>query len=103
MDETEVRARWQRHCRAQVMTLLPVRRRPRCCRPMNEPKLFGYLCAALLSFFLGAKELASGSPVALNTNLQLRLILNTIDASGANSIRIASDPRNKDLYYSKFN
>ena len=58
--------------------------------------------AALLFFALQATQIL-GAPIALNTNLQLRLILNTIDASGSASIRIAKDPRTNDLYYSKFN
>jgi len=44
-----------------------------------------------------------GAPFTLNTNIQLRLLLNTVDASGSASIRIAQDPRTSDLYYSKFN
>lgn len=51
----------------------------------------------------GATESAWAAPVSLNPNLQLRLILDTSDASGARPIRIAKDPRNNDLYYSKFN
>ena len=43
------------------------------------------------------------APFVLNTNLQLRLILNTTNASGSPSIRIAKDARSNDLYYSKFN
>ena len=58
--------------------------------------------AALLLLTLQATEIL-GAPFALNTNIQLRLILNTIDASGSASIRIAKDPRTNDLYYSKFN
>src|SRR5436309_8082782 len=58
--------------------------------------------AALLLLTLEATQIL-GAPLALNTNIQLRLILNTIDASGAASIRIAKDPRTNDLYYSKFN
>jgi len=61
-----------------------------------------YWFAALLSLVLLAAQVR-GSPVALNTNLQVRLILNTSNASGSASIRIAKDPRNNDLYYSKFN
>src|SRR6185503_2421771 len=61
-----------------------------------------YSLAALALLTLEATQLP-GAPVALNTNIQLRLILNTIDGSGARSIRIAKDPRTNDLYYSKFN
>jgi len=41
------------------------------------------------------------APVPLNSNLQIRLILNTPNATGSPSIRIAKDPRNNDLYYSQ--
>ena len=61
-----------------------------------------YCLAALLLLTLEATQIL-GAPFALNTNIQLRLILNTIDASGSASIRIAKDPRTNDLYYSKFN
>ena len=61
-----------------------------------------YCLAALLLLTLEATRIL-GAPFALNTNIQLRLILNTIDASGSASIRIAKDPRTNDLYYSKFN
>lgn len=33
----------------------------------------------------------------------MRLVLNTTSADGANSVRLAKDPRNDTLYYSKFN
>ena len=45
---------------------------------------------------------APASPFAINTNLQIRLVLNTIN-SVANSVRIAKDPRNGQLYYLKLN
>jgi Glucose / Sorbosone dehydrogenase len=41
------------------------------------------------------------SPVAINTNLQIRLILNT--PANSPSTRIAKDPRNSQLYYLKIN
>jgi glucose/arabinose dehydrogenase len=47
-------------------------------------------------------ETAHAAPVALNTNLQIRLVLNTATGSG-NSVRIAKDPRNNQLYYLRFN
>src|SRR3954470_22326878 len=68
---------------------------------MNRVSL-RYAFVALLSLFLAVTQLRA-SPVSLNTNLQIRLILNTTNASGSASIRIAKDPRNNDLYYSKFN
>jgi hypothetical protein len=43
------------------------------------------------------------SPVLLDTNLQIRLVLSTTDASGAASTRIAKDPRDYQLYYLKAN
>src|SRR5258707_682472 len=61
-----------------------------------------YAFAAVLPLFLAATQLPA-SPISLNTNLQIRLVLNTTNASGSASIRIAKDPRNNDLYYSKFN
>src|SRR6266478_177603 len=41
------------------------------------------------------------SPTLLNTNLQLRLVLNTPTTS--QSVRIAKDPRNNQLYYLQIN
>ena len=72
----------------------------RCCDSMKAAASFSYCLAALLFLTLEATQ---GAPFVLNTNLQLRLILNTVDASGSASIRIAKDPRTNDLYYSKFN
>src|SRR6266404_1231701 len=46
---------------------------------------------------------ARSMPAVLNTNLQLRLVLNTTNSSGANSIRIRKDPRDNQLYYLKYN
>src|SRR6266853_822325 len=37
------------------------------------------------------------------TNLQIRLVINTTNSSGQNSVRIAKDPRNNQLYYLKIN
>src|SRR5438067_9242788 len=69
---------------------------------MKGAASFRCCLAVLLLLTLEATPIL-GAPFALNTNIQLRLILNTIDASGAASIRIAKDPRTNDLYYSKFN
>jgi len=55
-----------------------------------------------LAFILAASTVAQGAPVVLNTNLQIRLVLNTSTGSG-NSVRIAKDPRNNQLYYSRMN
>jgi Glucose / Sorbosone dehydrogenase len=48
-------------------------------------------------------QMAQASPYAVNTNLQIRLVLNTTNSAGANSARIAKDPRNNQLYYLKLN
>jgi hypothetical protein len=58
------------------------------------------LCVALLLFSVLATP---AQPTVLNTNLQLRLVLNTTNSSGAASVRIAKDPRNNTLYYLKIN
>lgn len=63
---------------------------------------FRYGVAALLLLTLEATRVLA-APFALNTDIQLRLIMNTVDASGSASIRIAKDPRTNELYYSKFN
>jgi hypothetical protein len=60
-----------------------------------------HLAAGLLAL-LGALPELKASPVALNTNLQIRLVLNTANGS-ANSVQIAKDPRNDQLYYLKIN
>ncbi len=41
--------------------------------------------------------------VLLDTRLKLRLLLNTSDGSGSASVRVARDPRDNQLYYSKLN
>src|SRR5215472_4996512 len=45
-------------------------------------------------------EIQAG-PVALGTNLQIRLVLN--ETNGSQNVRIAKDPRNNQLYYLKIN
>jgi len=55
-----------------------------------------------IAFWLSTMTSIQSAPVVLNTNLQIRLILNTSTGSG-NSIRIAKDPRNNQLYYSRMN
>ena len=57
----------------------------------------------LPAFFLAAVTTAQSAPLALNTNLQIRLVLNTTNSTGQNSVRIAKDPRNNLLYYLKMN
>src|SRR2546429_2665290 len=58
------------------------------------------VCSAL---FLAGGIIAQSAPVALNANLQLRLVLNTTNSSGAASVRLKKDPRNNQLYYLKIN
>jgi hypothetical protein len=60
-------------------------------------------CLAVFLLFAFDAPQVLAAPVALHSSIQLRLILNTIDASGSPSIRIVKDPRTYDLYYSKFN
>ena len=53
-------------------------------------------------FLLGVQGVQT-APIAINTNLVIRLIMTTTNSSGADSIRIAKDPRNDQLYYLKYN
>ena len=46
-------------------------------------------------------QVACAAPSTLNTNLQVRLLLNT--TGSVHSVRIAKDPRNNQLYYLKLN
>src|SRR5580765_2214877 len=50
--------------------------------------------------FLAGTEIHA-APVALNTNLQIRLVLNATNNS--QNVRIAKDRRNNQLYYLKIN
>src|SRR6185295_10422195 len=50
--------------------------------------------------FLACTEIHA-VPVALNTNLQIRLVLSATNSS--ENVRIAKDPRNNQLYYLKIN
>src|SRR5262245_52477638 len=52
---------------------------------------------------LGTTLTLEASPAVLDTNLQLRLVMYTTNSAGANSVRIAKDPRNNQLYYLKDN
>lgn len=56
----------------------------------------------MLGLFLYGVWSVRPAPFVLDTNLQIRLLLNTT-GGGANSVRIAKDPRNDQLYYLKFN
>src|SRR5438046_10238167 len=61
-----------------------------------------YRVVLCVAFLLASVAGIQSAPVVLNTNLQLRLILNTTTGSG-NSVRIAKDPRNNQLYYLRMN
>ncbi len=68
-------------------------------KPMcQSPSVFLWPALFLLSVVL-----ANGAPVALNPNLQIRLLMNTAIPSGPASVRIAKDPRTNQLYYLKMN
>src|SRR5436309_4137607 len=58
---------------------------------------------ALSGLFLCGHASVRSVPAVINTNLQMRLLMNTTNDSRAHSIRIAKDPRNNQLYYLKFN
>src|SRR5689334_20864653 len=55
------------------------------------------------AFFMTAIGVGTSAPVVLNSNLQIRLVMNTTNSSSQNSVRIAKDPRNDQLYYLKIN
>jgi hypothetical protein len=57
----------------------------------------------VLALFCSSVLTVHAAPTLLNPNLQMRLVMNTTSASGANSVRIAKDPRNNQLYYLKIN
>jgi hypothetical protein len=57
-------------------------------------------CGVCLGFLLAATA-AFATPTVVNTNLQLRLVLDTPTSS--TTVRIAKDPRNNQLYYMKIN
>src|SRR5262249_5303283 len=58
------------------------------------------ICSALL---LAGSPVAHSTPVVLNTNLQIRLVINTTNSSGSSSVRLRKDPRDNRLYYLKLN
>ena len=58
---------------------------------------------AMSVFSLFPTVTSQSAPVLLNTNLQIRLVMNTTNSSGQSSVRIARDPRNNQLYYLKIN
>jgi hypothetical protein len=58
---------------------------------------------AWVALFLAGAQIVRPAPVVLDAALQIRLIMNTPNASGARSVRLAKDPRDDRLYYLKFN
>src|SRR3989442_7153389 len=58
---------------------------------------------ALSGLVLCGHQTVRSAPAVINTNLQIRLLMNTTSSSEAHSVRIAKDPRNNQLYYLKFN
>src|SRR6266446_83821 len=80
-----------RHCNLQIDTMKPFLRR-------------GLACCTLFTLFLAAVTITQSAPFLLITNLQIRLVMNTINGAtngGGNSVRVAKDPRNNQLYYLK--
>src|ERR1700720_678507 len=63
----------------------------------------GLACCGFPALFLALITFAQSAPVLLNTNLQIRLVMNTTNSSGQPSVRLAKDPRNNELYYLKIN
>src|SRR5262245_41665568 len=55
----------------------------------------------ILIFMVAAlhRQTARGTPTVLNNNLQMRLVMNTGNSSGASSVRIAKNPADSQLYY----
>jgi len=60
-------------------------------------------CWLVFALLLSNPLATYSTPSVLNTNLQLRLVLNTTNSTGQPSVRIAKDPRNNQLYYLKIN
>lgn len=58
---------------------------------------------ALLALADPAPWTLHAAPYIINTNLQIRLVMNTTNSAGAKSVRIGKDPRNNQLYYLKIN
>src|SRR5438132_11087363 len=59
--------------------------------------------SAVVSFLVAAAASSRSALILLNTNLQIRFIVNTTNSTGANSVRIAKAPRNNQLRYLKIN
>lgn len=59
------------------------------------------ICTVVFSIVIWM--MASADPVSLDPQIKIRLVLSTAVPSGPNSVRIARDPRNNDLYYLKIN
>ncbi len=66
---------------------------------LSVPGALGW--SAFCAMVLSVSQRAQSAPVALNTNLQIRLVLNTTNNS--QNVRIAKDPRNNQLYFLKIN
>ncbi|HVV73804.1 MAG TPA: LamG-like jellyroll fold domain-containing protein, partial [Verrucomicrobiae bacterium] len=59
--------------------------------------------AAIFEAGTNGKCLVNSGPVALDSRLELRFLMNTASADGVHSVRIAKDPRDNSLYYLKLN
>jgi glucose/arabinose dehydrogenase len=82
---------------------------------MNQSRLFIFtaLIVAVLALAASAPSAWSAPsnsagatprmPVALNGDLEIRFVMDTTNATGAKSLRIAKDPRDNQLYYLKRN
>src|SRR5437660_8928597 len=60
--------------------------------PVHRRRLCRIICAGLdflLGLFLSGQGQLQAAPAVLDPNLQIRLVMNTTNSSGANSIRIA--------------
>src|SRR5919198_782280 len=64
---------------------------------------FSIAWVALVGLFLGGEQIVRSAPFLIDTNLQMRLVMATTNASGVPSVRMAKDPRNNQLYYLKIN
>src|SRR5216683_2796541 len=70
---------------------------------MHTRLMFGIGVIMAAGFLSCSVQPAESAPVALNTNLQIRLVMYTTNSSGGNSVRIAKDPRDNQFYYLRFN
>jgi hypothetical protein len=70
---------------------------------LHPARIRAIIIGIVLLSFSGLHQIIHASPVVLNTNLEMRLIINTVDSSGAYSVRIARNPFDGQLYYLKIN